>query len=110
MKFNVPTVVGVVCALMLCVVVVQAVTDPAPPTAPPPEPETTCVGTPISVTYAYAGWSKPHECAVQCEDDKPRYILYSDGRATQCETPPGCNDWGEDKGVTCVPQPVSPAA
>lgn len=92
---------------MLCIVLVQAVTDPMPPTAPPPEPATACIGEPIVVSYEYSGWSKPHECAVQCKDDRPRYIVYTDGRATQCETPPGCNDWGEDKGVTCVPSLTS---
>lgn len=88
---------------MLCIVLLQAVTAPSVPVPPPPEPEETCIGSPIAVSYPYAGWSKPHECIVQCKDDEPRYILYTDGLATQCETPPGCNDWGEDKGVTCVP-------
>lgn len=110
MRFSVPNIVGGVCALMLCVVVLQAVTDPMIPTDPGPQPDASCIGDPIVVTYAYAGWSKPHECAVQCADDQPRYILYTDGRATQCETPPGCNDWGEDKGTTCEPSLTSPAA
>ncbi len=94
---------------MLCIVLVQAATDPIPPTMPPPEPAAECIGEPIVVSYAYTGWNKPHACAPQCKDDRPRYILYTDGRATQCETPPGCNDWGEDKGVTCTPSLTSTA-
>lgn len=74
-----------------------------PPPPPPPEQED-CVGTAIVVRYAYnGGINTPHECRVQCEDDEPRYILYSNGQATQCEEPPGCLDLGEDKGITCVP-------
>ena len=110
MKFTVPNIVGGVCGLMLFIVLLQAVTDPLPPTAPPPVPASACVGSPIAVSYEFAGWKKPHECIVQCADDKPRYILYADGLATQCEMPPGCNDLGEDKGVTCTPPLVSPAS
>lgn len=66
--------------------------------------EKPCKGTPISVDFPFE-WtvSKPHSCAPQCADGKPRYILYSDGQATQCEDPPGCNDYGEDNGITCTP-------
>ena len=73
--------------------------------APPPSPpEEACTGEPITVTYAYSGTvAEPHACAPQCTDGKPRYILYVNGKATQCETPPGCNDWGEDHGITCTP-------
>lgn len=61
-----------------------------------------CIGTPIKVDYSYAGVeASPHECKSQCTDGIIRYILYSDGQATQCETLPGCSDWGEDNGVTC---------
>lgn len=103
MKISIEQIIGGVCGIMLLIVVAQAVTEPAVPVAPPPKPASECVGDPITVSYPYVGWSKPHACAPQCKDDRPRYVLYSDGKATQCETPPGCNDWGEDKGVTCVP-------
>jgi hypothetical protein len=102
--FTVPRIVGAVCGLMLAVVVLQAVLpQPDPPAAPPAEPPKNCVGDAIPVDYAFGGWMEPHECAVQCTDDKPRYILYSDGKAAQCETPPGCNDEGEDRGILCIP-------
>ena len=69
---------------------------------PPPAPELDCIGEPITVTYPYTGTvNDPWDCQVQCDDDKPRYLLYSNGKATQCETPPGCNDTGEDSGITC---------
>ncbi len=51
--------------------------------------------------------NQPWSCQEQCNDDKPRYLLYSNGKATQCETPPGCNDTGEDSNVTCKPPVVS---
>lgn len=104
MNFNAKTIVAAACGIMLAIVFVQAVLPaPAPPSAPPPAPAATCIGTPIPVDYAFAGWNQPHACAVQCEDDRPRFILYSDGKATQCQTPPGCNDEGEDKGILCTP-------
>ena len=103
MHVTTPRIVGAVCGLMLLVVAAQAVMPSVPPSAPPPEPAKGCIGDPIPVEYAYGGWMEPHACAVQCDDDKPRYILYSDGKAAQCQTPPGCNDEGEDRGVLCVP-------
>jgi hypothetical protein len=103
-EITLPRIVGIVCGLMLGIVVVQAVVpEPLPPVAPPAPPAGACIGQPIVVDYAYSGWLEPHACAVQCEDDKPRFILYTDGKATQCQTPPGCNDWGEDKGILCEP-------
>ena len=61
-----------------------------------------CKGTPIVVDYPYeGGFLDPHACKVQCDGDEPRYVQYSNNFGTQCETPPGCNDWGEDKGITC---------
>ncbi len=98
-----PRLVGVLCGLMLAVVIVEAVFPPAHPIPPPTPPEGSCIGEPIVAQYEYSGWLKPHECKVQCQDDEPRYILYTDGRATQCQAPPGCNDEGEDKGVFCIP-------
>ena len=63
-----------------------------------------CIGEPIAVSDPYVGtvieeWS----CEVQCTDKKQHYLLYSNGVATQCETLPGCNDYGEDRGIRCRP-------
>lgn len=104
MHFTTPRLVGFVCGLMLCIVLVQAaLPTPAAQTPPPPPAPVTCIGDPIPVDYVFTGWNQPHACAVQCEDDQPRYILYSDGKAAQCQTPPGCNDEGEDRGILCEP-------
>lgn len=63
-----------------------------------------CTGLPIVVSYPYKGVPEnPHECIVQCQDQKEHYILYSNGMGTQCDTLPNCNDRGEDDGVTCDP-------
>ncbi len=103
-------IVAAVCALILVIVAWQSVFPakyvPRPPE--PPAPELDCIGEPINVDFAYTGGvNDPWTCKVQCDDDNPRYILYSNGKATQCETPPGCNDVGEDRGVTCKLQNVS---
>jgi hypothetical protein len=109
-QVTLPRIVGAACGLMLLILAAQAVLpDPAPPVAPPTPPAGSCLGEPIVVDYAYSGWLEPHACAVQCEDDEPRYILYTDGKATQCQTPPGCNDEGEDRGIFCEP-PLTSAA
>lgn len=87
-------------------------------THPAPEPVVTfetstvpCIGEPIAVSYAYKGNpEEPWECQPQCDDHLPRYILYSNGIATQCDTPPACNDRGEDDGVTCMPVLGTPAS
>lgn len=69
-----------------------------------PKENQACEGEPIRVDYAYyGGMHNPHGCAEQCEDGKQRYLLYLNGKATQCQKVPGCLDWGEDQGVTCVP-------
>lgn len=73
------------------------------PVAPGP-----CQGEAITVDFPYAGGTlDPWTCQVQCTDKKQHYILYADGQATQCESLPGCNDWGEDNGVTCTPPGTS---
>ena len=70
--------------------------------------EKPCSGEPILVDYPYEGkWIEPHACAVQCEDEVQRYVYYTNNLATQCERLPGCNDWGEDHGITCKPDAVS---
>lgn len=93
-------------AVLLIVVVVQAVIpreDYVPEEREPVE-EQACIGTPIRVDYAFnGGYLDPWACQEQCTDNQPRYVLYSNGQATQCETPPGCNDFGEDNGITCTP-------
>ncbi len=62
-----------------------------------------CEGQALAVDYPYqGGMIPPHACAPQCEDNVQRYVLYSNGKATQCQMLPGCLDWGEDQGVTCV--------
>jgi hypothetical protein len=68
----------------------------------PHEPKE-CEGDPITVTYPFeGGFLDPHACAPQCVDQKQRYIIYSNGFATQCEKPPGCRDLGEDRSVVCI--------
>lgn len=69
-----------------------------------PKPDQPCVGEPLQVNYPYYGGSNdPHECQVQCDDQIQRYLVYTNGKATQCQILPGCLDWGEDQGVTCDP-------
>lgn len=81
-----------------------SIREPAVPEAPVQADEEDCIGTPIVVDYAYQGGvNTPHECIVQCEDDLPRYIQYSNGKAAQCDTPPSCLDYGEDHRITCKP-------
>lgn len=63
-----------------------------------------CEGSPLAVPYPYVGgFLEPHACAVQCQDGQQRYLMYSNGFATQCEKLPGCRDLGEDRGVICIP-------
>ena len=69
-----------------------------------PKENQPCEGTPIEVDYPYyGGMLQPHACKPQCDGDEQRYVLYTNGKATQCQKLPGCLDWGEDQGVTCVP-------
>lgn len=69
-----------------------------------PKENQPCIGEPLEVDYPYqGGMLDPHACSVQCEDEVQRYIVYTNGKATQCQILPGCLDWGEDQGVTCVP-------
>lgn len=90
--------------LVLGVLVYNAVKPERLPEPPPGPPEQDCVGEPILVSYPYRGTvEEPHACLPQCQDGKRRYILYANGKATQCEDPPDCNDYGEDRGVICKP-------
>ena len=69
-----------------------------------PKPNQTCEGTPIEVDYPYhGGMLGPHACEPQCDDKEQHFVLYTNGKATQCQKLPGCLDWGEDQGVTCLP-------
>ena len=64
-----------------------------------------CEGKALHVGYPFDGeMLKPHECKIGCDDGIWRHIVYTNGEATQCQRPPGCSDWGEDAGVTCVPE------
>jgi len=102
MTDRMPYAIGGVLGGILLIIVVQAFLPEGPLPGVTPSKEESCVGEPIVVDYDFGGsFMEPHACAVQCADDKPRYILYKNGKATQCETPPGCNDYGEDRGVTC---------
>ena len=66
--------------------------------------EKECIGEAIAVDEAYAMFTLyPHSCRPQCADQKPRFLLYKNGLATQCEELPGCRDLDEDLGVTCRP-------
>jgi len=66
------------------------------------EPQT-CKGVPLLVSYPFeGGYLEPHACSPQCDDKRQRYIVYTNGFATQCEKPPGCRDLGEDRGAICV--------
>lgn len=69
-----------------------------------PKANAACDGTPIKVDYPYyGGMLEPHACQPQCDDHVQHYVLYTNGKATQCQKIPGCLDWGEDQGVACVP-------
>lgn len=107
---NQRVIIGVLTVLLLVVAAETLI-----PRAYKPEPEEQivqepCEGEAIIVDFAYTGAiNDPWTCQVQCQDDRPRYILYTNGKATQCETPPGCNDIGEDTGVTCEAPAETPA-
>ena len=98
--------------LGFCVIVLLILTwhalNPASMMKPPKTDEVPCVGQPITVSYSYKHKQEsPFECKVQCGGNNPRYILYTNGLATQCEEPPGCTDYGEDFDITCVAPVVS---
>lgn len=90
------------CALIILLLAVQWIIPPRMPEVKLPDPLADCVGEPLSVPYAYTGGvNEPWACQVQCDDQKQRYLSYTNGVFTQCEMLPGCNDTGEDSGVTC---------
>jgi hypothetical protein len=68
-----------------------------------------CEGEALMVPYEYNGnVVDPWSCKIQCDDQKQRYLVYMNNVGTQCEPLPGCNDQGEDRGVTCrLPSGVS---
>lgn len=106
-NFDIQNLAGVFLGIALAVTALQAVFGPtrvSTSAQTQPSAGAVCVGEAIAVAYPYGGGQHdPHECRVQCEDGKRRYILYTNDLATQCQPPPGCSDWGEDMGVTCVP-------
>lgn len=104
-------IIGVLGVLLL-VVAVQAmvprttVIDPEPPPV-----QEACKGTPIVVDYPYEGeYIDDWACERQCEDGLVHYVQYSNGKTTQCEPLPGCNDLGEDRGIECILEDASPEA
>ncbi|GEM_PF-1346339 len=102
----------IVCGFILVVTVASRLFPPVYRT--PTEdilPSSACIGAALNVDFPYLGTvNEPWTCQVQCTDGKPRYILYSNGKATQCQEPPGCNDTGEDTGVTCIPPQAATSA
>ncbi len=97
-------VVGLLGFMLMVVAVESVVPSTYVPTEQDLEPKVKCIGEPITVAEAYnGGVLEPWSCRPQCDGDIPRYVLYQNGMATQCEPPPGCNDRGEDLGETCEP-------
>lgn len=96
----------VVCSFIFVIVLMQSLALPTYERSPGPITEgDPCKGESIEVDYAYPeGGDSPNECMKQCLAGAPRYILYPDGRATQCALLPGCGDWGESRDIFCVPQ------
>jgi len=95
-------------ALIAIIVIIQSFTEPVAPKPKPPTPVVPCRGEALLVDYPYdGGYLEPWACEIQCEDGIQRYILYSNGKASQCEEVPGCLDWGEDNGELCTPPAVS---
>lgn len=96
--------------LVLIIVVVQSFIRPNNSQSAPPL-NVECIGEALEVDYPFqGGFLEPHACKPQCDDGKQRYILYSNGKATQCQMIPGCLDWGEDRGVTCIPSGQMPSS
>lgn len=97
--------IGVILTLIVVIVAVQQLTLPTIDVSMLPKEGEACKGEPIYVDYEYGGeMMSPHECAMQCEDQIWRHIVYTNNVGTQCQLLPGCSDWGEDSNITCVPQ------
>lgn len=76
---------------------------------PKPDP-VACRGEPIIVNDNFYGGSlKPWSCKERCEEGQSFYLLYLNGRGTQCGAYPNCFDQGEDDGITCIPPLTTPA-
>lgn len=96
-------IVGALGLILVYLVVESLIPDTYVPVPREPVEEVACIGEAIKVDFPFEGqYLEPWTCQIQCDDGKARYIVYSNGKATQCETPPGCNDLGEDTGVTCI--------
>lgn len=111
--FNVTTVTAALLTYVVAMLMIYALRGNPDQVLAPEKKEApvACKGEAIVVDYPFeGGYLAPHACKVQCQDKKQRYVLYKNGSATQCEDLPGCNDKGEDSGVTCVPSAVSEAA
>lgn len=97
-------IIGILGVLLLVVAVQALVPQQYVPEEQEPVTEQPCTGTPINVDYAFTGgYLEPWACQQQCGTTQQRYVLYTNGKATQCELLPGCNDYGEDNGQTCTP-------
>ncbi len=109
-------VTGIVILIIPVTLAVQRLGNPeaadkvAKATAEEKENDVPCEGLPIRVDYTYphptdADFDNPWECQVACQTDNyvPRYILYTNGNATQCGGPPNCYDTGEDQRFQCDP-------
>lgn len=101
-----PSAQNIVASVLISIVLIVAAQQiflPVIDTSSFPKDGEECVGEPIIVDYEYGGeMMGPHECAVQCEDQKEHYILYTNNVGTQCQNLPGCSDWGEDNNVKCT--------
>lgn len=94
------------CIAIVLIVAVQAFLPENYKTPPPTPPAkmVDCRGAAIPLNQPYLGVPiEPWTCKIQCDDGKPRFILYSNGKATQCDTPPACFDSGEDNNIECKP-------
>jgi len=104
-------IIGILGVLLLVVAVQALVPSDYVPEPKEPVTEQPCTGIPITVDYAFTGgYLEPWACQQQCGTTQQRYVLYTNGKATQCEMLPGCNDFGEDNGQTCTPPALSTAS
>lgn len=105
MRYSTTYGIGAFFILIVLMLIYQGVREAKIPSVQDqPKSHVACKGEPIVVDFAFTGGvADPHSCAEQCVDGREHYILYVNGMATQCEALPGCNDYGEDNGITCEP-------
>lgn len=101
-SFSVERVVSLFLLIVLLTLIYQAFFKTISLPEPDLDPKKDCEGTALFVEYPYVGRViEPHACAPQCVDQVQRYVVYTNGLATQCAPLPGCSDLGEDRGITC---------